>query len=272
MMEKNEKKLAIYLLIASVISLFMAIYFILKQKFNMGISFIFIAIISCILSLILAKELKHLLKLISLVVIINIEFIMLGVIANSLNFIFQENMLNFYGTILGSLIAGMLGIGGTIWGTKVGGKKAYEGSIAVLKEEIKYQNGLKQEKEKENKKNVIRIVTKFLKNEIIKNRDRMEKISFYEHLQKGFGTQYTYKGLEIVFDSYERVKYELIKYSDEKLVEEVIDLYDLLYMLDRYDDINQLKEEEYKKVFKLEYKIDNILKKIETQNEYKNNI
>ena len=64
---------------------------------------------------------------------------------------------------------------------------------------------------------------------------------------------------KIKFDNYERIKFDLLKYADVRLVEEVIDLYNLFYILIRHSDIKEFTEEEYNQIIQLEWKIKNIL-------------
>ncbi|MBU3193481.1 hypothetical protein [Clostridium algidicarnis] len=152
-----------------------------------------------------------------------------------------------------------IGLIGTLLGAIVGAFGSYFGTMKSLDKQMERENFIKVEQDKENKEIVMRIITKFLKEEIVDNKIIIEKEELYKHLTQGFGTQYGYNfRTKIKFDSYESVKFYLIKYSDEKMVEDIIDLYGLFYILVRYTDINQLDEGEYNKLIDLKCKINRL--------------
>lgn len=172
----------------------------------------------------------------------------------------HSEMFDLYTASFTSAVSALIGILGTFYGAIYGGKKTLE---AVEKQIIKQDEDNKF-KEEENKKMLIRIITKFLKEEIIDNKNEINKTSIYGSLNKGFKVSLTYNlKQKIKFDSYERIKYDLIKYTDVKLVEDVIDTYELLYLLVRYSDLNQLNEKEYYKLVKFKDKINNLLEQID---------
>ena len=146
--------------------------------------------------------------------------------------------------------------------------KDVESKLATKSEAIR-KNATAIEEEYNNKKNedkemVIRIITKFLKEEIIDNNLCIERTSLYEYIKRGHGVQYGYGGIKqgIKLDSYEKIKYELIKYPNEDLVESVIDLYELFYLLLRYDDLKEFDKKEFKKIATIKLKTNEVLKKI----------
>ena len=159
-----------------------------------------------------------------------------------------------------TFIASSIGVLGTYFGAVYGGKKSLEGVEKQLKkQEEEYNN-----KKNEDKEMVIRIITKFLKEEIIDNNLCIERTSLYEYIKRGHGVQYGYGGIKqgIKLDSYEKIKYELIKYPNEDLVESVIDLYELFYLLLRYDDLKEFDKKEFKKIATIKLKTNEVLKKI----------
>lgn len=175
----------------------------------------------------------------------------------------KEEMYQLYIASFTTIISATLGILGTYFGAIYGGKKSLE---AVEKQIAKQEEDIRN-KEKENKEIAIRIITKFLKEEILDNKNHIEDVNLYECIDNGFGTQYLhYLNRKIKFDSYEEIKYELIKYTTEKLVEDVIDLYELFYLLARYNDLNKLNEKEYNKLSNLEFKLENLIENIESKN------
>ncbi|MHB9947429.1 hypothetical protein CF095_19020 [Clostridium botulinum] len=268
MLEKDNNKLLSILFISSIMSFIIGISCLLTLKFKSGMIIIFISAILCTLGLKFVNQLKTFLIMVFCVILTIIAFILLGIIVNSLSEIFKKDMLGFYGSILGSVIAGILGIGGAIYGAKVGSKESYKGAMDTVSKQIEYQNNLKVKQNEENKEIVIKIITKFLKQEIINNKIVVEKTAIYDYLAKGFGTQYGYDFKnKIKFDSYQSIKYDLIKYNNENLVGYIIDLYDLFYLLVRYTDINQLDEDEYNKLIHLKPRINNTIDRIKLKDE-----
>jgi ABC-type multidrug transport system fused ATPase/permease subunit len=173
----------------------------------------------------------------------------------------EKMMYELYTSSFTSLLAASVGIIGTYFGAIYGGRK----SLEAVQKQIEKQENDEIKKEKENKEMVIRIITKFLKEEIINNKKQIEKTTeFYKYFNMGFNTRYGH-GLKryLKFDGYEKIKYELIKYTDIKLVEDVIDLYELLYLLVRYDTINELNEKEYNKLKTLSNKFQELIKYID---------
>lgn len=174
-----------------------------------------------------------------------------------------SEMYNLYTNSINTFISSGIGISGTLLGALYGGKK----SLEVAERQFSKQNEDNEIRKEENRRMVIRIITKFLKEEIIDNKIIFEKKNFYETINGGFGTQRLYNGWKdkVKFDSYENIKYELIKFANERLVEDVIDLYGVLYIFARYDDIKELDEKEFNKLAKLELLINGVIEKIDSQ-------
>ena len=174
-------------------------------------------------------------------------------------------MYELYFSAFGSLVAAFIGVGGTYFGAIYGGKKALE----AVQKQLDKQERDNINKNLENKKIVIRIITKFLKEELIDNRKVINEIHIFKYLSKGFKTQYEYgkNKMKIKLDDYNKIKYELVKYCEEVLVEEVIDVYELFYILLRYNDLMQLNEKEYNKIKLLEDKLNNLIDKIDSFSE-----
>ncbi|MHC1681374.1 MAG: hypothetical protein AB6733_00175 [Clostridiaceae bacterium] len=179
----------------------------------------------------------------------------------------NENMIyNLFISASTALIASLIGVAGTYLGAVYGGTKAIE----AVEKQLKKQDEEKLEKEKKDEIIAVRIITKLLKEEIIGNHDKLKERKFYSSIDK-IRTDENYDvGLKtyhdsIKFDTFESIKYELIKYPSVKIVEEVIDLYGLLYFLVRNDStINFINREKgNEKLFALERKINEVISQLE---------
>lgn len=174
-------------------------------------------------------------------------------------------MYELYFSAFGSLLSAFIGVGATYFGAVYAGKKALE----AVQKQLDKQETDNINKNLENKKIVIRIITKFLKEELIDNRKIIDENHIFEYLSKGFRTQYGYdqNKLKIKLDDYNQIKYELVKYCEEVLVEEVIDVYELFHILLSYNDFVQLTEKEYSKIKFLKIRLDNLIDKIDSFSE-----
>ncbi|OPF51536.1 hypothetical protein BH721_01405 [Clostridium baratii] len=153
-----------------------------------------------------------------------------------------------------------IGFIGAVVGAIVGAVGSYWGTMKSLDKQIKYNNDLKEKQDEEDKRIVINIIKKFLKEEILCNKTIIEEKQIYNYLYKGYGIQYGHEMSRIIkFDSYESIKYDLMKYIDVKIVGDIVDLYDLFRILARYDDLNKLDRIEYDNLLLLKDKINNII-------------
>ncbi|EJT6166366.1 hypothetical protein [Clostridium perfringens] len=155
----------------------------------------------------------------------------------------------------------MMGLIGTLLGALIGALGSYFGAMRSLDKQIKYQNYLREKDKKDDRKVVVKVINKILREEIINNKIAIEQTKLYENLSYKYKTKkyiYNLKG-KIKFDDYERIKFDLLKYTDVELVEEVIDLYSLFYILIRHSDIDEFEEKEYNQMLHLEYKLKKVL-------------
>jgi len=272
----NFKKLAIALIVLFVISIWISIYVNLK----IGVSIISWTMTGMLIEFILYSlkrmidDVENIIAIFLVIAWFILVITLYGKLANSIiPRFFSENtdkMYELYFSAFGSLVAAFIGVGGTYFGAVYGGKKALE----AVQKQLDKQETDNINKNLENKKIVIRIITKFLKEELIDNRKVIDENHIFEYLSKGFKTQYGYdqNKIKIKLDDYNQIKYELVKYCDEVLVEEVIDVYELFYILLRYNDLIQLNEKEYNKIKLLKSKLNNLIDKIDSFSENDENL
>ena len=267
----NFKKLTIALIVLLVASIWISIY----VNFKIGVFIISGSMTGMLIEFILyslKKMIDDIENMIGIFLAIAWFILVITLYGKLANFIiprlFSENadkMYELYFSAFGSLVAAFIGVGGTYFGAIYGGKKALE----AVQKQLDKQESDNINQNFENKKIVIRIITKFLKEELIDNRKVINEIHIFKYLSKGFKTQYEYgkNKMKIKLDDYNKIKYELVKYCEEVLVEEVIDVYELFYILLRYNDLMQLNEKEYNKIKLLEDKLNNLIDKIDSFSE-----
>jgi len=267
----NFKKLTIALIVLLVASIWISIY----VNFKIGVFIISGSMTGMLIEFILyslKKMIDDIENIIGVFLAVAWFILVITLYGKLANFIiprlFSENadkMYELYFSAFGSLVAAFIGVGGTYFGAIYGGKKALE----AVQKQLDKQERDNINKNLENKKIVIRIITKFLKEELIDNRKVINEIHIFKYLSKGFKTQYEYgkNKMKIKLDDYNKIKYELVKYCEEVLVEEVIDVYELFYILLRYNDLMQLNEKEYNKIKLLEDKLNNLIDKIDSFSE-----
>jgi hypothetical protein len=264
----NFKKLTIALIVLFVISIWISIYINLK----IGLFIISGTMTGMLIDFglySLKKIIDDIENMIGVFIVVAWFILVITLYGKLANFIipkfFSENtdkMYELYFSAFGSLVSAFIGVGATYFGAVYAGKKALE----AVQKQLDKQETDNINKNLENKKTVIRIITKFLKEELIDNRKVIDENHIFEYLSKGFKTQYGYdqNKIKIKLDDYNQIKYELVKYCEEALVEEVIDVYELFYILLRYNDLIQLNEKEYNKIKFLKSKLDNLIDKIDS--------
>ena len=175
---------------------------------------------------------------------------------------FKEDLMQLFINSFSSIVPAIIGIGGTYFAAIYGGKKAIE----ATEKQLRAQAEDEENKVKENKGIAIRIISKLLKEEIINNVNNLHKICFSENeIQQGENYDYTEIKRYLQFKDYDNVKYEIIKYCDEDIVEDVIDIYGIFSIFKRHSNINEMDEEEVKKINMLRDKYNSFLKKIENE-------
>ncbi|WP_152668150.1 hypothetical protein [Clostridium cylindrosporum] len=169
----------------------------------------------------------------------------------------KEVIYNLFSTSFSALITAIIGFIAVYFGAVYGGNKATENMERQFQVEKENQEKI----EEKNKKVLTNTIAKLIKEEVQHNAILIYNTHFFQYLDKGYGTQYGYNfNEELKFYDYNKIKYELIKYYELNIVEEVIDLYSLFYILSRNKDINQLTEKEYIKMTSLDEKLKNFLK------------
>lgn len=159
-----------------------------------------------------------------------------------------------------SVIAAVIGIGGTYLGAVYGGKK----SIETTKLQLDQQATDNENRRKDNERFALRIVSKLLSQEINYNLDSLNNNKFFSSLRFENNVYYSTIHEELKFDIYNNTKYELIKYSsNDSLVEEVIDVYGLLEILKKYDNLNKMTKKDFDKILTLKSKINHLVESID---------
>ncbi|WP_278599710.1 hypothetical protein [Clostridium tertium] len=156
--------------------------------------------------------------------------------------------------IIGNVIGSIIGVVGAVW---------------VLNKQFKKENNIEVIKENKKREQFRQTVVSFLRSEINHNRSVIKQNRFiYENLNKsesvseikgtvGISTRTsprTYK-----FDDYKRIMIELFNNYDIEEVRKIIELYECISILNRYDTLNDVTETEYQRLRKLEILFNDIL-------------
>jgi hypothetical protein len=171
-----------------------------------------------------------------------------------------DKMYELYFSTFSAIMSAMIAVGGTYFGAVYGGKKAIE----VTEKQLNVQEEKEREKLMNNKQIAIRIITKLLKEEIKDNEQVIKEAGIFSKVKKGYGVQCSYAGLEkkVSIENYDNIKYEIIKYCEEEIVEDVIDIYEMFYILLRHRDLNEISKKEFAKIVLLEGNLNKLLSKI----------
>ena len=127
--------------------------------------------------------------------------------------------------------------------------------------------------EQENKKKLlIRVISTILKQEIINNQDVIKPWNMCESIKEkleiikmnGIPQQYTVRDNTnmIKVNMYEEIKWELMKYSDDPIILDIIELYNDFYSIKRGFDIYNIEVKEIEKISTLEKRIIELLDKL----------
>ncbi|WP_156964255.1 hypothetical protein [Clostridium sulfidigenes] len=146
-----------------------------------------------------------------------------------------------------------------------GGKKAME----ATEKQLDAQADKEKDRLKKSRSIAIRIIVKLLKEEIEDNVNYLKKAQLLEK-KNIYKSNHEYAAIKryLKFVDYDNVKYEIIKYCDEDIVEEVIDIYEIFRIFARHDNLNEIDGKEFKKITKLEQKYNSFLKTIESKESY----
>lgn len=135
----------------------------------------------------------------------------------------------------------------------IGGYFAYKGSIEGAIKQIEHERNLAVEKDKEQREFAINIINSFIADEIKTNFAYYKKDGLLEKLKKENAPFHDYINGKFNSVEFDKVKYELLKYSGEA-VQEVNDIYKMFKVLSNKDNVNKLKPDEYQE-FKRVYNI-----------------
>lgn len=161
-----------------------------------------------------------------------------------------------------SVIAAVIGIGGTYFAAIYGGKKSIETTKLQLEQQAKND----EQKKKDDERFALKIISKLLIQEINYNLNILNSINFFSAIET-FKVSTPLNGIvcQLKFDVYNNTKYELIKYSSkDSLVENVIDVYGILESLTKYSDANFEVGDDFLRFLELKEKIYTLIESIDT--------
>lgn len=178
---------------------------------------------------------------------------------------YKNEMMQLFIYSFTGIIPAFVGVVATYFAAIHGGKKAME----ATEKQLDAQAEKEKDRLKKNKSIAIRIIVKLLKEEIEDNVKCLKKAQLLEQ-KKIYKSNHEYVAIKqyLKFVDYDNVKYEIIKYSDEDIVEEVIDIYEIFRIFARHDNLNEMGGKEFNKITKLEQKYNSFLKKIESKELY----
>lgn len=165
-----------------------------------------------------------------------------------------------------NIIIGVITLLATLIGAWVGSKYSYRGAMDAVSKQIQYQKDLLIAEEVKNNERAARIVTKLLWTEIEYNCrtfDNVNKSFSTVYFLKDKVSQYSYGNFIFIFDDYNTVKFELLKYNS-KIVQDVIEIYYKMFSLNTHKDLNELNQEEFDRVKTLYELKDKIKSFVET--------
>jgi len=165
----------------------------------------------------------------------------------------------------------IIGIGGTLLGAIMGALGSYLSSKKILQEQFSREERKIDIEQQNKKKLLIRVISTILKQEIINNQDGMplnmcnsikEKLEIVK--TKGIAQQYRVADIDnrIKVDMYEEMKWELMKYSGDPMILDIIELYNDFYLIKRGFDIYTMKVKEIERISTLEDRIIELLDKL----------
>lgn len=122
---------------------------------------------------------------------------------------------------------------------------AYKGSVKGATEQIEHaQENLNKEIARQNKF-ATAAIEKFVIHEVKKNFSRINNDTMKGNLKKFEQPfQHLYGDPSFDYSEFNRVKYDLIKFESD-IVDEIINIYDVFYLIERKQDINKFTQNEY---------------------------
>lgn len=162
-----------------------------------------------------------------------------------------------------NILASIIGIGGTLLGTWVGSKYSYRGAMDAVTKQMDFQANQLENEKKYQSELAIRIISKLLWPEISSNYKKIEHYREYldvdDFIENNKAKICLSRDLDLT--TYNKIKYDLVKHNSE-IINDVIDVYNAIYILSQYDQLGDIKKEEFESVRKIFDKIENIQKYI----------
>lgn len=161
-----------------------------------------------------------------------------------------------WNSIIGNVAVALIGVIGTFAAAIYGGKK----SIEAVKLEMKDQKDKQNEEIKEKKANTKKIIKQILKREMEHNYNSLNELGLFKFINNDCSSNLNIATNNIdnyfYFEDYKSIRYEMIKFVDDELVNLVFDIYDSILMI--YNKSNSLKglkklnKKDYEKLKSLE--------------------
>lgn len=169
----------------------------------------------------------------------------------------KNDIMNLFVNSFSSFIGAIISIFGAFLAAVYGGKKSMEVTKKQMEEQVKKE----EERIEKEKVITIRIIVKLLENEILYNYGLLQSSNIYNYLKSDKRKGYYIDGIKdkFRFEVYNNMKYDLLKYPGENAIEDVVDIYEMIYILSRYTDLGDLSDREFNKLSKLEEKISGFL-------------
>ena len=149
--------------------------------------------------------------------------------------------------IITNVVIAFMGIAGTFGAAIYGGKKTMES----VKEQYNLMIQDEMSKDKKRKDEILMYISKFLKNEMEYNYNVLCKWKLFDYIDEGYGTQFGFpekKEEKLMLETYDKMKFELIKYAGNAIINEIIYIYDCLDLLFTFRDLKELDEAKFEKL------------------------
>ena len=146
-------------------------------------------------------------------------------------------------TTLSTLLGGILGFGGAI----ISGKWSYKGAIDAVTRQINSKHEEEQKEREENGRVADAILEHFVRHEITANYKHHDDGTFISRLKMDKPSKYGYSPKFLEFEEFNKIKYELIKYSTSS-AKEVLDIYKMFSIFERHSDIQSFNQNDFEKV------------------------
>lgn len=130
---------------------------------------------------------------------------------------------------------------------------AYKASIKGAAVQIQHEKEKLSQEAKKHSEYAKKAIERFIVHEVKSNFKKINSKLVISRLHEPTPFQHGFGNTSFSYDEFNRVKYELVKFESEDIVE-VIKIYDLFYLLELKQDIQYLTQKEYEE-FKEVYRI-----------------